>query len=177
MLRQILNSNKKINNLELKIVFLNVTFETKERMTDRITLDLNRSESHVSRLLHQIRDHQDAINSLNEAVEFKDPEPASSVASGHTTSCLTDRTPVTRETFPCLDPNTLSRRDHKAGNNPIVTSVKSDTVASSFLKGVPHTLHLTGKLARPALQQQASIFRRRNLPIVILTRGATLMQF
>ena len=77
--------HKKINNLELKTVSLNVP-----RKTDQIKLDLNRSDAHVSTLLQQIRGHQDSISSLIEVVEFKDPDPASSVVSGHTTSCLAD---------------------------------------------------------------------------------------
>ena len=54
-------------------------------MTDKIKIDLNGSESHASKFLQQIRDHQDTIHSRSEAVESKDPERASSVASGHAT--------------------------------------------------------------------------------------------
>ena len=42
-------------------VSLNFTTVTKEKMTDKIKMDLNRSEAHVSRLLQQIRDHLDTI--------------------------------------------------------------------------------------------------------------------
>ena len=41
---------KKINSLELNVVSLNVTIETKENMTDKMKFDLSRSESRVSRL-------------------------------------------------------------------------------------------------------------------------------
>ena len=121
---------KKMHSLELGNVSLSVTIETKEKMTDSIKLDLNRSEAHVSKLLQQIRDHQDTINSLSEAVEFKDLDPASSVVSGRTTSCLIDRTLVAMETYFRLDPNTPSCRDHKAGSNIIATRVQSNTVPS-----------------------------------------------
>ena len=63
--------HKNINHLELKIVSWNFTIEEKGRMSDKIKFDLNRSESNVSRLVQQIRDHQDTINSLDEAAELK----------------------------------------------------------------------------------------------------------
>ena len=42
-------------------------------MTDIIQLDLNRSEAQSSNFLQQILDHQDTMNSLNEAVEMSRP--------------------------------------------------------------------------------------------------------
>ena len=43
---------------------------------------------------------------------------------------------------------------------------------------MPHTSHLTRKFAQvPGLQLQASVFNRRNLPVVIRTRGAILCDF
>ena len=86
MLRQPLRKQKKINNLELKIVSSNVTIEEQEREADKIKLDLTRSESHVNRLMQQIRDHQETIISLHDS--------ASSVVSGHMTFCRIDRKPV-----------------------------------------------------------------------------------
>ena len=97
----------------------------KDKMTDKIKLDLNRSEAHVSRLLQHIRDHHDTMNSLNEAVEFKNPDRASSVASGQTTSCLTDRTPVAMETSLSRDPKTLSCRDP---NTPCVFALQERSI-------------------------------------------------
>ena len=112
----------KINKLELKIVSLNVTVQEKERMTDKIKLVLPGSESHVGKLLQQNRDHQGTINSLTEAVEFKYLDPASSIASGHTTSTQTDRTPVARDTSLSRDPNMPCSRDHhQVGSDPIAT--------------------------------------------------------
>ena len=46
-----------INSLDMKMVSLSVTFEQKDTMTNNINLDLNRSESHVGRLVQQNRDH------------------------------------------------------------------------------------------------------------------------
>ena len=105
--------HKKINNLELKTVSLNVP-----RNTDHIKLDLNRSEAHVSTLLRQIRCHQDTISSLIEAGEFLDPDQASSVVSGHTTSCLTDRTQVAMDPSQSHDRNTPYCCDHEPGGQP-----------------------------------------------------------
>ena len=65
------------------------------------------------------------INSLSKAVEFKDPDPASSVVSGHTASCRNDRFPVTVETSLSRDPKTPSCRDNKDGDNFIVRRCRS----------------------------------------------------
>ena len=180
MHRQILKTkHKKINNLELKIVSLLATIEEQERMTDKIELDLNRSESHGNRLLQQIRDHQDTINRLDEAAEFKDSELASSIASGHTTSCQTDRTPVARDTSLGRDPNMPCGRDHEAGGSSTATSEQSNTVLfftknvwiKSLRSPLPHTPHVTQKQAQQrALPEQATIFSRRSLPVVIFTQ-------
>ena len=135
MIRQILKKQKKINRLELKIVSFDVTIETKAKMRDKISFDLDGSESHVSAgFLHQMRDHQDTINSHNEDVDFNDFDTASSAASGHTTSWLTDRTPVAMETISGRDPNTPSCFDHQAEGKTIATLVQSNTVLSC-LKG------------------------------------------
>ena len=68
MLRQTL---KKINNLVLSIDSLNLATEEKGTMMDRIKLDLNSSELHVSRHFQEIRDHQDTINSLMQQLNLK----------------------------------------------------------------------------------------------------------
>ena len=47
-----------------------------EKSPDQVTLSLDRSESQVTRLLQQILDLEETANALQEAEEFKDPEPA-----------------------------------------------------------------------------------------------------
>ena len=93
-------------------------------------------------------------------LNFQDPDPASSVVSGHTTFCRTGRTPVAMETSLSAVQTRLLALKHIAGGKLSATRLQSNKV-SSFLKAdVSHfskihivtTPHLTHKLAQqPAL--------------------------
>ena len=94
------DSETEDNTLESKIVSLNFTVKEKERMTDRIELDLNRSESQVGRFCSKFW-------SIKMSLRILTGQPV--------LLCQTDRTPVARDAPPSRDPNISFSRDHKAG--------------------------------------------------------------
>ena len=137
---------------------------------------LNRSEARECELLQQLRDHQDAISSLIEALlNFKTPTGRAVL------SAVADRTLLAMEESLGRDPNILSCGDLKAGSNLIATSGHSDTVfhlrrCKSTLQDPIFTPLFEARV--PASRQmQASIFSRRNLPVVITIREVTFLRF
>ena len=90
-------------------------------------LHLNRSEALVSRFAAKI-----LIKTLW-TVSMK-----LSKASGHTTSCLTGRTPYARETSLSRNPNTPSCCNLKSWSNSSARSVQSNTVFSCLIGDSSH---------------------------------------
>ena len=93
---------KKINNLEENVVSLSITIEEKERMADKNKMDLNHMWTDFCSNFGIIKIPSTVLMELS---NFK-TLAASSVASGHTTSCQIDRTQLARGTSlgRCCDP-------------------------------------------------------------------------
>ena len=126
-------------------------------MTDNIKLHLHRSESHANKLLHQIWDHQDTMNSLDEAAELiKGSRPRKQYCFwSHDFVGLTEHQSQGIRLLAAIQ----TCRDHKAGSDPFGTSEQSLFLRANVTQfsktQLPHTLHLSRKQAQQrALQSK-----------------------
>ena len=75
-------------------IVLQDSLKETEKSLGKVTLGVECSEFLVKRLSQQTQELQETVNVLQEAAEFKDPEPANSEVSGQTFTCIVSRNHV-----------------------------------------------------------------------------------